>query len=856
MADISLDKTDRDSFGAVSDLSRRDRIMVGPSETEAECISPDSSSLSLDGEWRAEYSDSPLNGISVYDPSAGIPADIPGSVFTALFKAGVIPDPVIGKNQIIARQFSYKYWRLSCEFTWNGHDLHNGQVRFCFGGVANKCSIFINGFHVGSHEGMLSSFCFETDGLLNADKPNCIVVLLDPIPFISDTVFHPECNASWKNTVVINNVYGWHYSNLPSLGIWQSVRLEKVPAAEIEGVLIHTLSHEEKRMALHVSLSSNCSTRFFRLAVNYSPLNFSGKTYSYEVGIDFNGEKNVCADHEFIIPDGKLWWPVDIGEPCLYRISVSLNDSSGHVISLREDNFGIRSIEMLPLPGGPKSDLFNWVFCVNGRKIFVKGSGWCTADALLDLRRERYDRFLGLCRLQHIQMLRAWGCGMPETDDFYDLCDRNGIMVIQEWPTAWNSHLTQPFEMLEETVRVNTLRIRNHPSLVMYGGGNESSDPYGSAIDMMGRLSIELDGTRTFHRGEPFGGSRHNYDSYWGRQSIDHNFTMTAPFWGEFGLASMPCTESVKRYIPVDEIGSWPPVPGSSYEYHTPVFGKWKDVEIMMQYAGYFAPEEWDLDSYIISSQLIQSEGVRHTLERARTRFPECAGALYYKINDNFPAVSWSTIDWFGTAKLSHYAVMNAFEPLHTCILMEKNDVFGEKAGFPVWVMDDAGDLEGHDWFVTAKLYDNELREVYSERYKEIPLCNGIANVGTLVLDESITAYTLVFAVISLYVDGIKRAQSFTFMNYVRDKGCMFRLPGTTLVIRSVEGRNDPDKKLVEVMNSGSVPAVGVTLTRPGYDDVFISDKGFLWFDPGERIVFETNSCEGLNVFALNIQKG
>ncbi|MDD2393350.1 MAG: hypothetical protein PHV88_04745, partial [Eubacteriales bacterium] len=113
MADISLDKTDRDSFGAVSDLSRRDRIMVGPSETEAECISPDSSSLSLDGEWRAEYSDSPLNGISVYDPSAGIPADIPGSVFTALFKAGVIPDPVIGKNQIIARQFSYKYWRLS-----------------------------------------------------------------------------------------------------------------------------------------------------------------------------------------------------------------------------------------------------------------------------------------------------------------------------------------------------------------------------------------------------------------------------------------------------------------------------------------------------------------------------------------------------------------------------------------------------------------------------------------------------------------------------------------------------------------------------------------------------------------------
>ena len=90
-------------------------------------------------------------------------------------------------------------------------------------------------------------------------------------------------------------------------------------------------------------------------------------------------------------------------------------------------------------------------------------------------------------------------------------------MILQEWPTAWNSHRIQPYEILEETVRHNTIRLRNHPSLVMWGGGNESSEPSGPAIDMMGRYSQELDSTRAFHRGEPWGGSIHSHDVYWGR---------------------------------------------------------------------------------------------------------------------------------------------------------------------------------------------------------------------------------------------------------------------------------------------------------------------------------------------------
>ena len=119
---------------------------------------------------------------------------------------------------------------------------------------------------------------------------------------------------------------------------------------------------------------------------------------------------------------------------------------------------------------------------------------------------------------------------MVETDDFFDLCDRKGIMVMQEWPTSGNSHTTQPLAMLERSVRDGTLRLRNHPSLVIYTGGNEIGHPYGLAIDMMGHLNIELDGTRPFHRGQPAGGSTHDYAIYWAGRHIDHAFVMKAIF--------------------------------------------------------------------------------------------------------------------------------------------------------------------------------------------------------------------------------------------------------------------------------------------------------------------------------------
>ena len=430
---------------------------------------------------------------------------------------------------------------------------------------------------------------------------NTLIVKLEAIPQMFLGNWPPNANESWKYTVVFNCVYGWHYAQIPSLGIWRSVQLKEQAAVEIESPFIATRSLDGQ-MRLTLDLHKKSSPLKGVLYAEVSPKNFKGITQYYRFDIN-SQKKQETLSLDFQIKDPHLWWPNDRGEQSLYDLNLFFVPQKGKTAHIKT-SFGIRTIEMRPLIDGAKEDYYNWTFVINGKPMFIKGTGWCTMDALMDFSRNKYEHLLQIAQSQHIQMLRAWGGGMPETDDFYELCDKYGILVMQEWPTAWNSHNTQPYTILQETVERNTKRLRNHPSLIMWGAGNESDKPFGPAIDMMGRLSIELDGTRPFHRGEAWGGSLHNYNCWWDDAHLNHNLNMTAPFWGEFGIASLPHIETVRRYLD-EEKEVWPPQRSGNFTHHTPIFGTMREIEKLTQYSGYFMPKD-SLASFILGSQLAQ----------------------------------------------------------------------------------------------------------------------------------------------------------------------------------------------------------------------------------------------------------
>ena len=837
----SLDQIDRELFApGPSPLEGPARTVALSSGKAARAAGPPV--ISLNEGWEMAAGGEASQRLTSAWPEA-LPAVVPGSVQTALLQAGRIPDPYVGRNDEIAREESFKTWWLRRTFQ---RPADMPGARLVFGGICDSCAIWLNGEKLGEHKGMFAQLEYDVSSNLR-DGENTIIVRLDPAPQRTGSGepndFFIGMNVGWLNSAVINNIYGWHYINLPTVGIWRPVSLRATPAVEIVDPFVATLDAAEGRMRLHLTLRGAGERWRGRLSAGIEPENFTGEAYHFDIDLDCEARERTEL-LEFSLPDARLWQPVDHGDPNLYRITLSFQPDSGQP-DCQTFTFGIRSIEMRPTPAGPDPENYNWTFVVNGKPIFVKGANWCTLDALLRFERERYDRFLQLARDSHMQLLRAWGSGMPETDDFYDLADRYGIMIMQEWPTAWNSHRIQPYDILEETVRQNTIRLRNHPSLIMWGGGNESGEPFGEAIDMMGRYSYELDGTRPFHRGEPWGGSIHSYAVYWGREPLDRNLSLSATFIGEFGLASLPNIETVERYTPAEELETWPPTQDSAFTHRMPVFNLKGGQAIMAQYVADFVPCD-SLQNFILGMQMAQATGMRHTLELARTRWPEATGVCYYKLTDNNPAASWASVDWGGVPKTAYHVLRGSFRPLHVCLLFNRLSFVGVPVELPVFLLDDAGALADADWTVRVRAFDSDLALIKTASFSGRGGEAQVNRLGEFALDAEQTWSCPLFIAADVSTEAGRCDSVFYWLNYTMIQGSLFNRPPTRLALRA-DGAD-----AVIVANSGDKPAVGLYFYCPEISQRFSCADSYFWLDPGEERRISVSQVNGIGVAAWN----
>ncbi len=771
------------------------------------------------------------------------PAVVPGSVHTALMNAGIIPDPYVGKNDSIARAQSFRTWWIKKEFEI---PADFAAMRIVFNGVCDSCTVWFNGHQIADNQGMFTSFEFDlTDKVLRKGR-STLLVRLESAPYrISTGEPNPYwigMNVGWMDTVIFNNVYGWHYIDVPATGIWRTVVLEEKPHVEIKNPFIATKDYMTGTMNLSAELEGGVHEREGTLRIEIEPDNFEGNSFGIEYEVR-PSENEPELHFEFQIPEHRLWWPNGLGDPHLYRMTLNFMPKKG-IGDRKQVIFGIRKVQFGPLPGGPDPEIYNWALQVSGRALFAKGTNWCTIDALMRFDKRRYARFMDMARRSHIQLMRAWGAGLPETDEFYDLANRMGIMIYQEWPTAWDSHKVQPLPILEKTVRQNMMRLRNHPSLIQWGGGNESPDPTGVAIDMMGRLSYELDGTRAFRRTQPWGGSLNNYDVYWGRQSLDRNLQLESPFLGEFGLASAPNLESVKKYIPRHEWGAWPPPPFGTFAHKTPVFNRNEDMSRLSHYVTDFIDNS-SMAAFVLGTQLAQTTGLRHTLELARTRWPEAAGVAFYKLNDNCPSVSWSIVDWYGAPKLAYYFVQDAYSPLAAVVLLDGLNPGDSPMEAPVFILDDSSCLAGRNWEVEVTAFGSTLREVKKTSFRGRGAIHVRRQVGQFSLTKEQMNHTPLFIVSELRLEGALRYRSFYWLNYLADQGCLFRLPRTTL-----QSERHPGK--ITIRNTSSLPAVGVNMSSPHSDELTIEDN-FFWMNPGETREVDISGDRDVSLQAWNV---
>ena len=765
---------------------------------------------------------------------------MPASIHTVYTEAGQLPDPNYDRDDRHSREAAkHSYWhRVDFKMP-----ERTGRERLSFGGVCEHCQVFLNGEYLGTHRGMFGGPEYEVGDLLRDE--NRLIVKLCPAPYQKSNPdplahsFNDEMNVGWRNTTVFNCCYGWHYANYPALGIWRDVTVEDVPSVEIDHPFITTLDAGNAKMRLVTALKGGCRGFSGKLAVTVEPFNFKGEAYSFAIPV--SSETGSChIKTEFNIPNAKLWWPNTMGEQNLYRLRVSYFGDDG-ACDYSESNFGVRTVTMAPTPSGARSDTYDWTFVINGEPTFIRGANWCTLDVFMRFPREKYERFIGLAKNQGVMMLRAWGSGMVETDEFYDVCDENGIMVMQEWAAAWDSQKDQDPGIVIDMLNHSVPRLRNHPSLALWAGCNESFNPTDAMADMKGRLTLELDGTRAYHRTEPWGGSIHNYDVYWGMQPIDRNLSLTAPFIGEFGLACSPCYESVKKYVPAEDMVIWPPRPDSALKYHTPIYNTADDWNRLSHYSGMFT-EQKDLRSFITGSQLSQATGLRHTLENNRSRWPESTGICYYKLTDDYPACSWSCVDYYGVPKASYYFLQDAYAPFHACVIPQKLNFAGEGASMKVVLLNDRQRKGAAD--VRIRAFNASLELIKESRY-EINSSDKAVNAGTFELDREQTNTVPLLIVAESSLDGNMVERTFYWFNYEAKKGCLFTLPEAKLS-STVNGLD------VTVENISDKPAVGVYFNAENISDEFTVSDNYFWLDPGEKLTVKVNRTDYIGIEAWN----
>ncbi len=764
------------------------------------------------------------------DFSTAYNVTVPRSVPNALYEAGVIGDPTVGYNDAQAREAVGNTWWFKKDFEYQ---ISDGRVVLSFGGVCDRVDVWVNDVYQGFHQGMYGGPEYDITDIVR-DGANSVVVRMYPVA------------GNWFDTVAFHAGWGWTYAKIPPLGIWQSVNVKTLSKVEIENPFVSAVDTNGTMDFYTEIVSPDKEAINGTLIASISPKNFEGESCSFTYPVSTQ-ESETSLRLRFNIPSPQLWWPNGVGEQNLYILTLSFADEGGNIISEKKVQFGIRTIEMAPLEDvGEYSDVYNWTFIINGKKMFLHGANWCPIDAMMDFSYERYDRMLSLGKSQNLQILRAWGVGMVETEIFYDLCDEYGIFVYQEWPISWDSYKTQPEAVLYETVIYNTKRLRNRASLLMWGGGNESvAGMTEDILNEVGKLTIENDGTRPWHRTDPHGDASHLYDTYMGGMPLEENLTYESPFIGEFGVPSFPMRESISKYATEQELNTWPIVAGNSIDYHTLAFGNFSslemtgDVKTMTYYGQEFLKID-SLDDLILGSQLAQTVGITHTLQRARANFPSATAICYYKLTDVYPTASWAPVDYYGTPKIMHYFIQDVYQPLAAVAIFDKVSYYGENAEIPVYLLDDGDALADKQWTVNARVYNAAFDVVAGGSYSGSSSINSVNKLFDIKITSNITASAPLFFVTEVVIDGEVASRNYYFLNYNDGQGSLFTLPVTT-----VECRAEGDGFIVE--NTGDYPAVAVHFDCADVSDTFLPEDSYFWLDAGETRYIKVNSTQGVN---------
>lgn len=660
---------------------------------------------------------------------SAIPASVPGDIHADLQKCGRIPELYYGLNSRVAKDVSACDWYYQKKITipseWRGKTL-----RLCFAGVDYACEVSLNGCCLGCHEGQFTPFNFEITKCAVFGGENMLSVkILRAPPLTQDKLFIQHGNG-WPHHYAheariiehkflkTSTVTGWDWGTpIYSMGIWQNVDLVATSNLFLENIQITTKLDQSYKSAVAYVKATSISDHGgdYEFIWNIECLTAKEKIIEKTESASLQDGKNEISS-AIQIQSPKLWNPAGYGEQNLYRLTLSAclrgNNTVADSISL---TFGIRELQAVQNPPPVSNKSYTlvgaalppdkadykpltkvpalntgtlpgkspaYLIVINGKKIFGKGANWVPGDLLYGtMTRERYEHLIKLAAEANINLFRLWGGGLVEKQDFYELCDKYGIMVFQELPFGGcrPAEDTESLKNTEKELRKIIPLLTGHPSVVRYCFGNELylTKDDSRQLDLAERLCDELDPSRPFYPPDPFCETQ-RHGPHWFHYREEYTLYNTGlPLtigpaepneWTEFGASAMPCVESLARFIPkanLAQVDENDPV----WEHHHAFNSFGKDNWLCRpEYVNLFGNPP-DLETEVRLSQFMQSEGLRYACQSMRRKLWRRSACAIWSYNEPWPnAAHGCFVDYYGIPKMAYYYVKKSYSPIDASI--------------------------------------------------------------------------------------------------------------------------------------------------------------------------------------------
>ena len=659
-----------------------------PSAVTAQSTRAQNAALVLDRGWQFRQ----ITTTSQEDEAGWLPATVPGDVHLDLLANKKIEDPFYRDNESKLQWIEKASWEYRDSFDVPAALLARTNVDLVFDGLDGAAQVYLNGTQVLNADDSFRVWRIPAKKYLHSGANLLRIVFPSPItaaqlvaamdPWQSRTKTDPK-------TYIRKPAYeyGWDWGpRFVTSGVWKPVRLEAWDRVRIVDFAIR--QRDVSKPVAHIDAEVEVESSFngpAQISVNYSG-GATPATLSRLVTLH-TGRNLVDIPAE--IREPKLWYPAGYGEQPLYEFTSHVS-IAGQQADKRTTKAGLRSVV---LDRHPDQWGRSFQLVVNGIPVFAKGADVIPFDSFANrVTTADYRRILESARDANMNMIRHWGGGYYESDEFYQICDELGIMVWQDFmygndwqPGTYGFKLTMEAEA-EDQVR----RLRNHPSIVLWAGNNETEaafhwagrDQFPPDVRMqmwqdyltefsgiLDRVVERLDAETPYWPSSPSSdyeelspkyqsGDAHLWDVWHGRVPFSTYETHNSRFVTEYGFQSFPEMRTIESFTqPEDRTGIFTPVMLAHQKNN-------EGNSIIHDYLLKDYPEPKDFPSFLYASQVLQAEGIKIGAEHFRRSRPDTMGSIFWQLNDCWPVASWSSIDYYGRWKALQYYARRFYAPI------------------------------------------------------------------------------------------------------------------------------------------------------------------------------------------------